>query len=509
MSATGFRRLALVATVATYLLIFVGGLVRVSGAGMGCPDWPKCYGSWIPPLAVADLPPHIDHTLFNVTLTWIEYGNRLVGVVVGFLILAVAVAAVRYYRKQPRIVWPAVGALLLTGYQAWQGGQLVFSQLNPMLVSVHLVLAFLIAGMLLWVAYYAQTVSEQHSLELHTRALPNRHGRLAVLLWSIGVVQIILGTQVRSGIERAAGQFPLWSDAAWIRQAGFWYDAHIILGVLLAGVTGYLGYVILKVTERPSIVLRQAVLWMSIVVGMQILIGFSFALTELREILQLFHLWLAGIYIGLAQLLWLGLRHLETQESAAGLRPSRVAIPALGMALVVGLVATLVVGKAEASRSELQVIRQVTSFQFTDQGGLPFSEQDLTGRVSVVEFMLNGGSPGSTAMGELARAYAHSNRVHFISFTAEPILGIPPPLTWDKEGRSAADHRWRLVSGWRDEIAALCTEGFGLDTGQSIGRAAQFVLVDTAGMIRGYYDSSDSASMTLIRQHIKALARPD
>src|SRR6185436_11022631 len=83
---TSFQRLALWTTTTTYFLILVGGLVRASGAGLGCPDWPRCFGSWIPPASAADLPPQFDPALFNSTLMWTEYLNRLLGVTVGFLI---------------------------------------------------------------------------------------------------------------------------------------------------------------------------------------------------------------------------------------------------------------------------------------------------------------------------------------------------------------------------------------------------------------------------------------
>ncbi|MFH2054835.1 MAG: COX15/CtaA family protein, partial [bacterium] len=72
-----FQRFAFVSTFFTYLVIFTGGLVRVTGAGLGCPDWPKCFGSWLPPLSYTDLPPDIDPTQVNLVLTWIEYLNRV------------------------------------------------------------------------------------------------------------------------------------------------------------------------------------------------------------------------------------------------------------------------------------------------------------------------------------------------------------------------------------------------------------------------------------------------
>ena len=102
---SSFQRLALWTTATTYLLILVGGLVRASGAGLGCPDWPRCFGGWIPPASAADLPPGFDPAQFNATLMWTEYLNRLLGVTVGLLVLATVVSAfavrARLWREKP------------------------------------------------------------------------------------------------------------------------------------------------------------------------------------------------------------------------------------------------------------------------------------------------------------------------------------------------------------------------------------------------------------------------
>ena len=99
-----FRRIALITLAAVYFLIAVGGSVRASGAGMGCPDWPKCFGQWVPPTSEAQLPNDYQkiyadlgyaETRFNVVKTWTEYLNRLIGVTIGLLILITAVVSWR------------------------------------------------------------------------------------------------------------------------------------------------------------------------------------------------------------------------------------------------------------------------------------------------------------------------------------------------------------------------------------------------------------------------------
>jgi cytochrome c oxidase assembly protein subunit 15 len=198
---TSFQRLALWTTAATYVLILVGGLVRASGAGLGCPDWPRCFGSWIPPASAADLPPEFDVSLFNPTLMWTEYLNRLLGVTVGFLILATTVSAWRHHRHQPRIVWTTTVALLLTGFQGWLGGRVVAHELAAWIVTVHLIVALLIVQMLLFVT----VASTPNSLSRRSSQSGERaKSELAVLaLILVTLIQIGFGTQVRGAVDSA------------------------------------------------------------------------------------------------------------------------------------------------------------------------------------------------------------------------------------------------------------------------------------------------------------------
>ena len=149
------RKLSAVSAAMSFLLIFTGGLVRVSGAGLGCPDWPRCFGRWLPPTSIAQLPTNVDPSLFNFTLAWIEYGNRLLGMLTGLVVLATAILAV-VQAKRWRQVWiPAVSAALLVAYIGWQGGQVVAAALEPLLVSVHMMGALLVASLALYTAMQA------------------------------------------------------------------------------------------------------------------------------------------------------------------------------------------------------------------------------------------------------------------------------------------------------------------------------------------------------------------
>jgi cytochrome c oxidase assembly protein subunit 15 len=204
MVLTSFQRLAIAATAVTYLLIAVGGLVRASGAGLGCPDWPRCFGSWIPPASAADLPPGFDPSQFNPTLMWTEYLNRLLGVTVGFVILAATVSAWRHHRRQPRILWPIVAAVLLTGFQGWLGGRVVAHELAAWIVTVHMIVALVIVGLLLAATLESMRPSSRAS------GAPSRS---AVGWWTVAVIlitltQVALGTQVRERVDDALAVVP-------------------------------------------------------------------------------------------------------------------------------------------------------------------------------------------------------------------------------------------------------------------------------------------------------------
>ena len=168
-----FRQFSLLSTGMTYLLIFIGGLVRVSGAGMGCPDWPKCFGRWIPPTSLDQLPSHIDPSQFNIVLAWIEYCNRLFGAIVGFIILITTYLAIKYYRHHSRIVWPVVLAFTLTLVEGWLGSVLVDTVLDPITITLHLLLALIIVMLLLFAAQEAYYLDNMDSEKLSQ--YPSRH----------------------------------------------------------------------------------------------------------------------------------------------------------------------------------------------------------------------------------------------------------------------------------------------------------------------------------------------
>ena len=342
-----YRKFALLTVAATYFLIFVGGLVRVSGAGLGCPDWPRCFGRWWPPTSIDQLPPGIDPATFNVTLAWIEYVNRLVGMTVGFLILGVAILAIRHYRREPRVLIPSLLSAVLVAIQGWQGSQVISSELEPYIVTIHMVLALVIVSLLIYAILesYATSDSRQTVFDIP------RHSRLLVIgLWCVTLVQIISGSQVRQSLEHSAAAHPDWTGEQLFSVVGAVNDLHLILGLLVAALTIFTGMTLLKseAVKSPTVVRTVwSLIWLVVI---QAVSGVVLMASGLPALTDLFHLWMAALYLGLLLVLLVvaGRRGGAILLWESGYRRTLTMVAAAVVVLLV--VAYLVITQAEASR---------------------------------------------------------------------------------------------------------------------------------------------------------------
>jgi cytochrome c oxidase assembly protein subunit 15 len=291
-----FQRLALWTTATTYLLILVGGLVRASGAGLGCPDWPRCFGSWIPPASAADLPPQFDPSLFNPALMWTEYLNRLLGVTVGLLIFATAVSAFRNHARNWRILWSTIAAFLLVGFEGWLGGRVVAHGLAPWIVTAHLIVAIVIVQLLLFATFEAFAPAPQAPQALW-------------LPWAIGVLIVVtliqagFGTQVRSRVDLVL-TLGIPRDAA-AGGYGGWLD-YVHRDLALAVLIGSTLLTLWMQTQRSPL-LRWSFVVLALAI-LQILLGAVMAYVSLVPAAQVGHLTIASLLLGAETVLWLSIR---------------------------------------------------------------------------------------------------------------------------------------------------------------------------------------------------------
>ncbi|MBI2777830.1 MAG: protoheme IX farnesyltransferase [Chloroflexi bacterium] len=133
---TRFQRLAAATVVTTFVLVTIGVIVRATDAGLGCPDWPFCYGQLLPPAGDGK--------------AWIEWLHRDVAALVGILILGMAAFAVIDHRDRPSLLWPSIFSVLLVGFQAWLGRETVRLGNSGESVTAHLAAAMTLVGVLVF-----------------------------------------------------------------------------------------------------------------------------------------------------------------------------------------------------------------------------------------------------------------------------------------------------------------------------------------------------------------------
>ena len=167
-----FIRLTQITLLFVYLVIIAGAVVRASGSGMGCPDWPKCFGNWVPPTNVSQLPENYKeiyagehHAVaeFNALNTWVEYVNRLLGAVLGILIFLQLLASLKFRKINKTIVILSFIEFILIGFQAWLGAKVVSSNLAPVKITIHMVTALVILSVALLIIHRAKHFQSKQS----------------------------------------------------------------------------------------------------------------------------------------------------------------------------------------------------------------------------------------------------------------------------------------------------------------------------------------------------------
>ena len=300
MKLNTYQKVAITTVLATIFLIFVGGLVRAAGAGLGCPDWPKCFGMWIPPTSVSELPVAFDAEQFNVFKTWTEYINRLIGVVIGLLILSTFVLSFRYRKSRPSVFYSSTAAFIMVLIQGWLGGQVVLTGLSEWLITIHMILAMAIMSVLLYAAY--RSTSDFLSVDLPGNI---RRGLfwtgIVLIICTLG--QTILGTQVREAVDMVKNANPTLPREAWLDFIGSLDEYHRTLSwsVFLPGLlVGYLGF--WKSGSRLIIKLSIAIMG---VILFQISLGAGLYYLGMPPAYQVFHLVGVAVLICLEILLLL------------------------------------------------------------------------------------------------------------------------------------------------------------------------------------------------------------
>jgi heme A synthase len=273
LSIRNFRVLAFTTAFFAYLQIALGGVVRVTGSGLGCPDWPLCHGRPYPP---ADI-----HSI-------IEYSHRSVGTITGVLVIATVVLAwVVFHKLRPLVAMVATGSLIAIAAEGGLGAVVVAQQLQPWLVLVHLALAMLILGFLLATALLSLPPSTGV-----TRVRP-----LAVIGAAATYVLLLTGsTVVASHADASCHSWPLCGGGFTPDFAGanaftmLHRGSALVLGALIV-------YVALRAMSERS--LRPAAVATLAVLVLQVAVGAGAAVTDAAAF--------NGLHVAIATLVWAGM----------------------------------------------------------------------------------------------------------------------------------------------------------------------------------------------------------
>ncbi|GAA3977340.1 COX15/CtaA family protein [Hymenobacter antarcticus] len=357
-----FRFVGILTVLAVYLLILVGGVVRSTGSGMGCPDWPKCFGRWVPPTEASQLPADYKEvytaqrvaknqklartlqrmgfaqvagsifahpsqyieTDFNPVKTWIEYVNRLLGALIGVFVFLTVVFALPYWRRDRPIFWLALASFLLTGVQGYLGSLVVSTNLLPVMVTIHMALALLIVALLLYAvdrARWGRAQGEFVAELIPSKVMATTHKpALGLYLWLWAALlltfwQILLGTEVREQVDVVSAAAGYVGRETWVAQLGSIFSVHRTVSALVLLLNCYVGY---ELWQLARATMRQLVVATLGIIGLEILAGIILASFALPAAVQPIHLALATILFGVQFLAVLAVaRARKTPETIA------------------------------------------------------------------------------------------------------------------------------------------------------------------------------------------------
>ena len=250
--------LTLTSIIIVYLVILAGGIVRMTGSGMGCPDWPKCFGYLIPPIERSQLDWKANHqynkdeiiilgeslfyaidnfnsekeinlsnwnkytkhdySKFNVYHTWIEYINRLIGAVAGLSVLVLLIYSLKFFRSKKIITLLSILSLVAILFQAWLGKTVVDSNLTASTITIHM----LMAVVLLFILFSILALSKP----IKPKVLPKNVSILIIISIVLLVIQILTGTEVRKFIDIQMELFNYTERNKWIENITNTFSFH-------------------------------------------------------------------------------------------------------------------------------------------------------------------------------------------------------------------------------------------------------------------------------------------
>ena len=309
-----------------YLVIATGGIVRMTGSGMGCPDWPKCFGYYIPPTNIAELTwvsekifekgqmiiyndelkmskkdftsgsdfnpknwqdyTKHDYSVFNPLHTWVEFINRLIGVVCGISVLILGFYSIQFYKNKPIITLLSLLTIMAVGFQAWLGKIVVDSNLSPYSITTHMLMALLIISILIFIHFQNGNYKKNNVKNV---ALKN----IVLLSLIFTIIQIVIGTQVREFIDQQIIMIGERKKNLWLLVLPSIFLTHRSFSLLILTVNFFVIYLSRKINLNSKIIF-----WIIGIIAIEIILGVAMYYLHFPFSSQPLHLLLATILFG-------------------------------------------------------------------------------------------------------------------------------------------------------------------------------------------------------------------
>jgi len=318
------RKLTRIELVLVYFVIIAGSVVRMTGSGMGCPDWPKCFGHLIPPterdqiewhpnqefkkgqIIIVDESLQVarknftsgstfsyenwekytkhDYAIFNASHTWTEYINRLFGALSGVPMLILVIVSGLYVRKDWRYFILSLLGLFMLGFEAWLGKLVVDGNLIPGSITIHMMGALVIVALLL----VQLALSNRENLPKMSFTLLFKN--LFILSIILTLVQIVIGTQVREQVDHLneAGI----ARGNWIENLDWQFYIHRSFSILVVAIN----YWLWKFNKKYQLGFKELNAIM-ILIGLEVLLGVILNYVDFPKFAQPSHLLLGTILL--------------------------------------------------------------------------------------------------------------------------------------------------------------------------------------------------------------------
>jgi len=324
-----FQKVNLATIILLFILILAGGVVRSTGSGMGCPDWPKCFGRYVPPTNVNELPKDYkqkyvagrlaknqrfaktldvfgysdlakrireDRSIlvpedFNAAKTWTEYINRLIGALSGLFLIATAIYAFAYRADNKWIPFLSILNVILVGFQGWLGSIVVSTNLVAWIVTVHMLLALAILALAI-VTYHLARVDGRPGLTVN----PLVHV-VTLLALIVSIVQIAFGSEVREKIDAVAGHLQGGYRDDWISNAGAIFTQHRDVAIIVF-IANIILYALVRKTFSRHSIQQQIMSFAFLMIMLQIVTGIVLSYWALPPVAQAAHVLLATLVFG-------------------------------------------------------------------------------------------------------------------------------------------------------------------------------------------------------------------